>query len=61
MIKHFIFYFTLICIPVFSAEYDVGDVVDTDDQEERFTICNGEYFHNDFKLSLQTHKWMGVD
>ena len=34
-----------------SAEYEIGDVVDLDDQQESFSICNGEYFNNDFKLS----------
>ena len=34
-----------------SAEYDVGDIVDQNDQDERFTICNGEFFNNDLKLS----------
>ncbi len=51
MIKHIIIYITLFCVALFSAEYDVGDMVDLDDQEERFTICNGEHFNNDFELA----------
>ena len=51
MIKHCIIYITLICATLFSAEYDVGDIVDMDDQDQRFTICNGEFFNNDLKLS----------
>ena len=38
-------------IALFSAEYDVGDIVDLDDQDQRFTVCHGEHFNNDFKLS----------
>ncbi len=34
-----------------SSEYDVGDTVDLDDQDQRFTICNGNFYNNDFKLS----------
>tara|TARA_B100000131_G_C17948779_1_gene545541 strand:+ start:75 stop:293 length:219 start_codon:yes stop_codon:yes gene_type:complete len=34
-----------------SSEYDVGDTVDLDDQGQRFTICNGNFYNNDFKLS----------
>mgnify|MGYP004245625887 CR=1 FL=1 len=51
MIKHCIIYITLVCTALFSAEYDVGDEVDLDDQDQRFTICNGEHFNNDFGLS----------
>ena len=51
MIKHYIIYLTLICATLFSAEYDVGDIVDMDDQDQRFTICNGEFFNNDLKLA----------
>ena len=51
MIKHCIIYITLVCTALFSAEYDVGDEVDLDDQDQRFTICNGEHFNNDLKLS----------
>ena len=36
---------------LFAAEYDVGDTVDLDDQDQRFTICNGEHFNNDFGLA----------
>ena len=51
MIKHCIIYITLICAILFSAEYDVGDIIDMDDQDQRFTICNGEFFNNDLKLA----------
>ena len=51
MIKNITIYISIMCASLFSAEYDVGDVVDTDDQDERFTICNGEYFHPDLKLA----------
>ena len=51
MIKILFINLCLINITLFSAEYDVGDVVDLDDQDERFTVCNGEHFNNDFKLS----------
>ena len=47
MFKRCIIYITLFCATLFSAEYDVGDIVDMDDQDERFTICNGEFFNND--------------
>ena len=36
---------------LFAAEYDVGDIVDQDDQDQRFTICNGEFFNNDLKMA----------
>ena len=36
---------------VFLSDYDIGDSVSELDQNERFTICNGEHFNNDFKLS----------
>ena len=39
------------CVSLFSAEYDVGDEVDLDDQDQRFTICNGEFYNNDLKLA----------
>ena len=51
MIKYFIIYLTFCSTSLICAEYDVGDIVNMDDQEERFTICNGEHFNNDFKLS----------
>ena len=51
MTKHYLIYITLISAALFSAEYDVGDIVDQDDQDERFTICNGDFFNNDLKLS----------
>ena len=51
MINNFTIYVSLICAVLFSAEYDVGDIVDMDDQDQRFTICNGEFFNNDLKLA----------
>ena len=51
MIKNILFYLILLTMTLFSAEYDVGDIVDQDDQDERFTICNGEFFNNDLKLA----------
>ena len=51
MIKNITIYVSIIFALLFSAEYDVGDMVDLDDQEERFTICNGEHFNNDFELA----------
>ena len=51
MIKNCIIYITLLSMALFSAEYDVGDTVDLDDQDQRFTICNGEHFNNDLKLA----------
>ena len=38
-------------IYLFSSDYDVGDIINIEDQNERFTICNGDFFNNDFKLS----------
>ena len=51
MIRHCIIYITLFSVALFSAEYDVGDTVDLDDQDQRFTICNGVFFNNDLKLA----------
>ncbi len=51
MIRHGIIYITLVSITLFSAEDDVGDFVDLDDQDQRFTICNGDFFNNDLKLA----------
>jgi len=51
MTKTFPFFISLLCGVMFSAEYDVGDTVDLDDQDQRFTICNGEFFNNDLKLA----------
>tara|TARA_Y100000590_G_C15560986_1_gene954760 strand:+ start:95 stop:316 length:222 start_codon:yes stop_codon:yes gene_type:complete len=36
---------------LFSADYDVGDIVNQNDQDERFTVCNGDHFNSDFKIS----------
>ena len=51
MLKLIISLLSFSTLTLFSAEYNVGDVVDLDDQDERFTICNGEHFNNDLKLS----------
>ena len=51
MIKYCIIYITLVSMTLFSAEYDVGDTVDLDDQDQSFTVCNGEHFNNDLSLS----------
>ena len=51
MIKTLLINLVLCNTLLFSAEYDVGDTVDLDDQDQRFTVCNGEHFNNDFKLS----------
>ena len=51
MIKHYFIYLIFLITTLFSAEYDVGDTVDLDDQDQRFTICNGDFFNNDLKLS----------
>jgi len=51
MTKTFTFFISLLCGVMFSAEYNVGDTVDLDDQDQRFTICNGEFFNNDLKLA----------
>ena len=51
MIRQLIYYIIISSIPLFSAEYDVGDIVDLDDQDHRFTICKGEFFNNDLKLA----------
>ena len=61
MIKHYTIYITLICAALFSAEYDVGDMVDMDDQDQRFTICNGEFFNNDLKLAYLNGDLNGGD
>jgi len=51
MIKYCIIYITLFSSALFSAEYDVGDTVDMDDQLQSFSVCNGEYYNADFRLS----------
>ena len=51
MINNCIIYIILFSMALFSAEYDVGDTVDPDDQEQRFSICNGEHFGNDLSLA----------
>ena len=51
MIKNITIYASIIFALLFSAEYDVGDTVDLDDQDQRFTVCNGEHFGNDLSLA----------
>ena len=51
MIKNITIYVSIIFALLFSAEYDVGDTVDLDDQDQSFTVCNGEHFNNDLSLS----------
>ncbi|SVD49675.1 uncharacterized protein METZ01_LOCUS402529 [marine metagenome] len=51
LIKNIITIMGITSAVLFSAEYDVGDIVDEDDQDIRFTICNGDFFNNDLKLS----------
>ena len=51
MMKNITIYVSIIFALLFSAEYDVGDTVDLDDQDQRFTVCNGEHFNNDLSLS----------
>ena len=51
MIKYIIINISIIFSVLFSAEYDVGDTVDLDDQDQRFTVCNGEHFGNDLSLA----------
>ena len=50
-IKSLLFIVSTFAAFVSCAEYDVGDIVDIDDQEQRFTICNGDFYNNDLKLS----------
>jgi len=51
MIKRFIIYITLVSASLFAVEYEVGDTVDMDDQIQSFSVCNGEYYNDDFRLS----------
>ena len=51
MIKYIIINISIIFSVLFSAEYDVGDTIDLDDQNERFSICNGEFYNNDLSLA----------
>ena len=46
----FVLYNFLLLLPLYSAEYDVGDIVDLDDQAQRFSVCNGEYNSSDLGL-----------
>ena len=36
---------------MFSAEYEVGDLIDMDDQLQSFSVCNGEYFNDQLSLA----------
>ena len=49
--KNIIIIISITTTVLFSAEYDVGDIVDLYDKDMRFTICNGDFFNNDLKLS----------
>jgi thiol-disulfide isomerase/thioredoxin len=51
MIKQCIINITIICAVLFSAEYDVGDIIDQDDQLQTFSICNGEFFNDELSLA----------
>lgn len=46
-----IIYLILISSLLLSAEYEVGDIVDQDDQNQTFSVCNGEYYDENFSLS----------
>jgi len=41
----------LILSNLVASDYDIGDIVNQNDQDQRFTICNGDFFNNDLKLS----------
>lgn len=49
--KTFTFIISLLYGVMFSAEYDVGDLVNMDDQLQSFSVCNGEYFDDELSLS----------
>ena len=51
MTKTFTFFISLLCGVIFSAEYEVGDLVDMDDQLQSFSVCNGEYFNDELSLA----------
>ena len=51
MIKSSTIFFSLLLGVVFSAEYDVGDLVDMNDQLETFSVCNGDFFSDELSLS----------
>ena len=51
MTKNFTFFISLLCGIMFSAEYEVGDLVDMDDQLQTFSVCNGEYFNDQLSLA----------
>jgi len=51
MIQYYFIYITLLSTAIFSAEYDVGDTVDMDDQLQSFSTCNGEHFDDALSLA----------
>ncbi|SVB73737.1 uncharacterized protein METZ01_LOCUS226591 [marine metagenome] len=51
IIKNIIIIISITSAVLFSAEYDVGDIIDQDDQLQTFSICNGEYFNNELSLA----------
>ena len=51
MNKNILILISMFVLPLYSAEYDVGDMIDMDDQSERFDVCNGDYFNADLGLS----------
>jgi len=51
MTNFFTFFISLLCGVIFSAEYEVGDLVDMDDQLQSFSVCNGEYFNDQLSLA----------
>ena len=51
MIKNIIINISIIFSVLFSAEYDVGDLIDMDDQLQTFSVCNGEYFNDELSLA----------
>ena len=45
-----------ICILLFSLDlansvYDVGDIINETNQQQAFSICNGDYYYNSLKLA----------
>ena len=50
-IKYILIVIGLSLSNLIASDYDIGDIVNQNDQEQRFTICNGDFFNNDLKLS----------
>ncbi len=48
--QYYLIFITILFFPLYSAEYDVGDTMDLDDQSQRFSVCNGEYNSSDLGL-----------